>query len=284
MNPITLPTSRRALALGGLALTFLLLGVPTMLQAQTAAPATSAPAEDPDLLALLHRYVRGYYVRSAEDVLATLHPRVHKVGLGTSFLGQPVEHLAHLVHDQVAPLARFHNADGRLSPDAHNEAVLLHRTPDAALAAVYGADFMDYFHLVRMNRRWLIVNAVYGAPPEAAGRWPAEDERAVRAAVMRYADPRYEEGANGAAAVHPDYVRRRVEHRNGRDVLHEETSETLPFAGRRSPSGDAVRVLGVAGPIAAAVIDDPKGAEYIHLVRIDGRWRIVHALLTSAEF
>lgn len=84
-------------------------------------------------------------------------------------------------------------------------------------------------------------------------------------------------------AVHPDVARRALVERGRLDI---ETAEQLLDAtadglGRRRdvPERDiAVSVEHVHGSVACATVTSAVYVDYLHLVRIGGRWKIVNAL------
>lgn len=265
------------------------------------AQAAPAATDDTDaaLRATLHRYVLGYYRRDPALVLETLHPRFLKVGVGTSFLGREVpEYLSHLTHDQIEPLARLHNADGRLRETDRNEVVIHHSTGRVALASVYGADFMDHFQLARLGDEWRIVNGVFGPLPEQPARLVTEEDLpALRALGSAYAAG---DARQNPAWLHPEFVRRHIAKARGElrvsdtpaewlDAVAHVSADKAPGEGAaqeaaaNARSRTTVQVVAAQGSLAALILRRDEGVEYLHCVRLGGVWRAVHSLADSAD-
>jgi hypothetical protein len=124
-------------------------------------PAWSA-AEDAGVRAAVLDYVEGIYDVQPERIERSVHPELRKVGYvrqGDSWMSTP------MTYDQLHTLAGRWNADGHLSADAPKEIQVLDvldQTASAKLVADWG---VDYFHLARIDGRWMIMNVIWQTPP-----------------------------------------------------------------------------------------------------------------------
>ena len=117
---------------------------------------------------------------------------------------------------------------------------------------------------------------------------PDLDRDAIVAAALDY----YEGWFDGNAmrmdrALHPQLAKRGL-NRDGEvetDTAQEMIDATAAGEGRKRDVHDRrieVRIDHVSGPIAAAVVTSAVYVDYLHLVRVGGRWKIVNALWAPA--
>ena len=122
-------------------------------------------------------------------------------------------------------------------------------------------------------------------PTEATRRG---DEDAIVAAALDY----YEGWFDGNAArmdraLHPELAKRGLtdEQTVETDTAQSMIDATAAGVGRRRDVPDRrieVQVNHVHGDIAAAVVTSAIYVDYLHLVRVGGRWKIVNALWAPA--
>ncbi len=117
---------------------------------------------------------------------------------------------------------------------------------------------------------------------------PPNDRLAIERTVRDYIDGWYEGNAERMTrALHPDLVKRSaVPLPGGRAVLDTTSASAMiemtaagfgkPKAGKAPPT--EVTVLDVSGDIASARSTSPDYVDLIHVLRINGDWRIVNVL------
>jgi len=147
----------RAALIGGMA-----LGMPAMAQ-RPAEDAASAAIE-----AVARDYVEGQLEGDAARVARALHPDLAKRAVASeSATARETFPLRRMSADELIELT----AQGALkTPRAQwNRSVrVLDIAGNAAVAKVETPWFVDYFHLARFGKRWLIVNALWWPKPQTS--------------------------------------------------------------------------------------------------------------------
>ena len=161
----------------GLALALTIAAVTGPDAARSASPAATvhadAPAERPwsaedeaGVRAAVEDYVLGVYEVAPERIERSVHPEMRKIGYfrrDGSYVESP------MTFEQLVALAGSYNADGQLPDDAPQAIEILDvldKTATAKLTAIWG---IDYFHLVRADGRWMIMNVLWQSHPPEAG-------------------------------------------------------------------------------------------------------------------
>jgi hypothetical protein len=115
----------------------------------------------------------------------------------------------------------------------------------------------------------------------------AEGRAAIERCVREYFEAWYAgDAAKMRHALHPELAKRGYLDAGGGPELARETSDSMVDfttlgVGTNTPverQGLEVRIDDVHGNIAAATVTSPVYREYLHLVRTDGGWRILHTL------
>jgi len=134
----------------------LILALPCIAWAGTA-------ANEKGVRAAILDYVEGVYEMDAERVQRSVHPALAKRGYYQDE-GKYVE--VPMTFDQLVELARTYNKDGHIPADAPKEIELfevLDKTASAKLTANWG---IDYFHLAKVDGKWMIMNVLWQSQPE----------------------------------------------------------------------------------------------------------------------
>lgn len=82
-------------------------------------------------------------------------------------------------------------------------------------------------------------------------------------------------------ALHPDLAKRSLEGGTLEHVTAPEMVETTAAGSLKDDPGSRridVRVVDIHGDIASVVVDSNVYREYLHLVRVEGSWKIANAL------
>lgn len=121
--------------------------------------------------------------------------------------------------------------------------------------------------------------------PVAAAAQSAADSAAVRRAALDYIEGWYEGNPDRMRrAVHDDLAKRIVSHMDGR-IIETSAAELVGQVERGGGSGtpDAerrtdVRILDLYENAASVRVTAHQWVDYMHLARVDGRWRIMNVL------
>ena len=131
--------------------------------AVAAAQAGPAPgADEAAVRAAVLDYVEGVYEVAPERIERSVHPTLRKHGY---FTRDGVYTDAPMTYEELVELARTYNAEGRIPADAPKEIEVyevLDKTASARLTAAWGVDF---FHLAKLDGRWMIMNVLWQSPP-----------------------------------------------------------------------------------------------------------------------
>jgi hypothetical protein len=123
---------------------------------------------------------------------------------------------------------------------------------------------------------------------QAQNNASAEDLAAIKATALNYVDSYYEgDPARMERALHPDLAKRiaRPDKKTGKDIQHMTAPELVEIigkgGGKNVPKEKQVRdikILDVYGNAATVRADMVGWIDYMHIAKIDGKWKIVNVL------
>lgn len=128
-----------------------------------------APVERPtkhdEIAEVVRDYCMGFYEIDGDKVQNTCHPILSKRTIehaeGTDF-----DYLSSITWEEIKLLGETFNKHYRLDPEtARCELDVYEVRGNVAAAKLTGATWFDYFHLLRVNGEWTIVNIIYEALP-----------------------------------------------------------------------------------------------------------------------
>ena len=141
-----------------LAITLLLLAIPTAAQQETNADREAVRQAVLD-------YVEGIYNVQPERIERSVSPNLAKLG----FYRPPTETAyrpgRNMAFQQLVEIAKNFNKDGKLPKDAPKEITIydvLDQTATVKLTADWGTDYM---HLAKIDGKWMIVNVLWQSHP-----------------------------------------------------------------------------------------------------------------------
>lgn len=126
----------------------------------------------------------------------------------------------------------------------------------------------------------LCVGFGFITPSDGAAQSRA-DSLAVRDAALDYVEGWFTADADRMRrALHPDLVKQMpLEDGSFHNQSADELVEMTKLAGGADRDwSDAVEILGMHAEAAAVRVDVPEWVDFLHLVKTDGRWRIIHVL------
>lgn len=124
-------------------------------------PLTAQDASDEDgVRAAILDYVEGVYEVAPERIQRSVHPDLDKFGYARGGDDADWRRIP-MTFDQLVELAATYNVNGRVPADAPKEIELfevLDKTAAAKLTAHWG---VDYFHLAKIDGKWMIVQVLW---------------------------------------------------------------------------------------------------------------------------
>ncbi len=126
--------------------------------------ALSSPDSDREgVKAAILDYVEGIYEVDPSRIERSVHPDLWKRGF---YKRDGVYHLTPMTFDQLVSLAGRWNKEGKVDPKTAPKRIdiyeILDKTANAKLTAHWG---IDYFHLAKIDGRWVIMNVMWQSPP-----------------------------------------------------------------------------------------------------------------------
>ena len=109
-------------------------------------------------------YVEGVYEVKPELIEKSVHPDLVKIGYARRSADQEYRTIP-MTYDELVQLAGMYNANGRIAEDAPKNVELLDvldKTASAKLTAEWG---IDYFHLVKLDGTWKILQVMWQTHP-----------------------------------------------------------------------------------------------------------------------
>ncbi|HSR49977.1 MAG TPA: nuclear transport factor 2 family protein [Acidobacteriota bacterium] len=134
------------------------------LLAGTAWAGSADKAEDEKgVRAAIEDYVLGIYKVEPARIERSVHPELWKRG----FYRRDGNYTLHpMTFDQLVQLAGQWNKEGRVDADNAPQKIeiyeVLDKTASAKLTAHWG---IDYFHLAKVEGKWMIMNVLWQSPP-----------------------------------------------------------------------------------------------------------------------
>ncbi|HSR69479.1 MAG TPA: nuclear transport factor 2 family protein [Acidobacteriota bacterium] len=128
--------------------------------------ASADKAEDEKgVRAAIEDYVLGIYLVEPERIERSVHPDLWKRG----FYRQDGQYTLYpMTFEQLVKLAGDWNENGRVDPESAPQKIeiyeVLDKTASAKLTAEWG---IDYFHLAKVDGKWVIMNVLWQSPPPA---------------------------------------------------------------------------------------------------------------------
>ena len=110
-------------------------------------------------------YVEGVYQVKPELIERSVHKKLTKFGYWRQ-PGQGEYRPSPMTYQQLYDLSKTYNKNGRIPKDAPKEVTVfdvLDRTASAKLVAHWG---IDYFHLIKEEGKWKILQVVWQSAPE----------------------------------------------------------------------------------------------------------------------
>jgi len=142
-----------------------------------------------------------------------------------------------------------------------------------------------------VNKAVFVVLLAWAVAPCGFPQESTEIERekaAIRQAALHYLEGWYEGNASRMeTALHPELVKRSIDQLpTGRSVVRSLTALTMveftrAGGGKNTPKEkqkNEVTVLAVDGDIATAKTISADYIDYLHLVKVDGQWKIINVL------
>jgi hypothetical protein len=270
----------------------------TLVLAGDRAPRAGSPDESRQQIHdVIDQYASGFYRSDHRLIYEVCHEQISNHGLATRYWGLPFEHLDEITYEQLRWLGDNYNHNGRFDPETSRKSIRVFDVEgNTAAAELIAGDWMDFFHLARIDGRWKIVNVVWwGDVPTDADEGSAEDRAAVRKAVSDYIQGYYRADADRCVSGVHTQLDKRIVHRTraGDEILREMNREMLRHVasthvpGTDAPSPDDARaeieIHQIWGTIASVRLTAESFYDYMHLVRIDGEWRIVNVLWGFGE-
>jgi len=239
---------------------------------------------------VLDQYLRGFHTGDPEAVQSACLPELSKRGVAPAFWGFARQSLEELSWERLAIAGKVYVGDGRFDDTTPRRVRVLDVAGNIAAAELIGGDWMDFAHLVRFRDGWRIADLAWWADvprPEWAGS--RDDVAAVRSVLEEYvAAVRAADVAAVERVTHPAFRMRSPEVRGDTEYLHPlGRRETAFLEGVAGSARDAragvfqVWSNDAWGMIAAGFIRAESWTGYVHLLRIEGEWRIVNALWTG---
>lgn len=124
-----------------------------------------AQSEELRVTAAILNYVDALYEVKPELIAESVHPDLNKIGYWRAEGESDYRDGSVMTYDQLVDLAGKWNAKKWLSEDAPKKITIFEvqdKTAVAKLSAEWGT---DYFHLAKLDGRWMIINVLWQSPP-----------------------------------------------------------------------------------------------------------------------
>ena len=256
---------------------------------------TPGAPDDADLAAIERAvldYAEAYYEVKPEYVERGIHAELVKVGYllkeDGSYDVKPMDFQGFM--DMVMWFA----SSDRVPEAGPKDVEILDAQDQTALVKLTGSWGSDYMQLAKFDGRWQTKHVIWQrAPRERTEAERAADHEAIERAVLDYAEAFYEVKPELAErSVHPELTKlgfARSDASAAYQAMAMSYDQLLALAATWNEDGSVpadapkeVRVLDSMDHTACAKLTAHWGTDYMHLVEIDGAWKILHVLWQSA--
>lgn len=233
-------------------------------------------------------FVEGLFARDVDRVERGVHPSLHK--LTVEMTSWDAWMLMEMDGQAVLELSRL--GVGRAMVDTPEvEVEVMSIDGNIATARVDCAEFLDYAHLVKINKEWRIINLLGVAHGEKKMEEAKPEERAeIEKVVFAYVDGYYAGDAERiAGALHPRLRKVTVDRLpNGRECPRYSSPEFhIAFARTREKAlpirRRAIDIIIHHASLNVATVTANSGlmVEHLHMAKTDGRWTVVNEVWKS---
>lgn len=243
-------------------------------------------------------YVMGFYECDPDRVQSSIHPDLAKRWVCAQFWGQPYEWLEPITYEEMRPLSIHFNASGDFDPDTARKDIEIFEVSDTvASAKLTGEIWFDYFHLVKIDGEWSVINVLWGQVDRASGEAaPASDadREAVHAVARQFVDGFYQAKPDLVReTLHPTLSKHSV--RPGRHgivqlqpITYEQLINNSTDWRRYTPvDPDEGRfefeIYEMTHNSASAKLIGEVWFDYLHFAKINGEWVIANCVWDSLD-
>ncbi len=124
-----------------------------------------AQSEELRVTAAILNYVDALYETKPELIAESVHPDLNKIGYWRPQGESDYQDGSRMTYDELVDLAGKWNADRWLSEDAPKKITVFEVQDKTAIAKLTAQWGTDYFHLAKLDGRWMIINVLWQSPP-----------------------------------------------------------------------------------------------------------------------
>lgn len=126
----------------------------------------SGVSDEEAVRAAILDYVEGVYEVAPERIERSVHPSLRKIGYWQRGADGPFQE-APMDYEELHELAATWNKEGRVDAEMARKEIavfdILDKTATAKLEAEWG---IDYFHLAKLDGKWMIMNVIWQTYPQ----------------------------------------------------------------------------------------------------------------------
>lgn len=232
---------------------------------------------------LAMNFALGFWKGDIDQVVGTLHPELSKKGVKRNWRRTKKDIMDTLPPDRLAILAPEYNASGRLDQVAKPQ-VLVHEISDnVAVLELVNAVWFDFFHAVKIDGQWSLLNCVYGSGKDYGLSKQDSDAKQIDLVLRQYAKGIIQNVKEIEAVTHVGLERRLIKTATGGAEYIERSSRSKMLAGAEAfpkPQNVGFKLYNFTNEVAAAKIDFGNWTEYIQLLKLNDEWLIVNSFAT----
>lgn len=253
----------------------------------TAQSQNSAVTEEDNMINKpVYDYVEGWYDKDPDRMKQGLHPKLAKRHPDSS---RP-DGLESIDFDMLMGAIPLYG--GQKGEKRRIDIEIFDSVKNIAAVKVTSNEYIDYLHLVKIDNKWVIINALWEFldvnqhTTAGSGKLSETIQAALEKPMRNYVEGWYKKDADLVGqGLHPDLAKRSINMENP-SVIDEYTRESLlevvPLYG--GVEGDKrildIEILDIQPNIAFAKVTSNSFIDYIHLSFINDQWIIVNVLWT----
>ena len=236
-------------------------------------------------------YVEALYEVAPERIERSVDKTLVKLGIARRSEKDPYRQLP-MSYEQLHALAGRWNKSGKVGKDSVKKVEVLGVLPRIACAKLTAHWGIDYMQLHKHDGKWTIRHVLWQRAPKDGFELDAKSKKALVDAGLDYVEAFYQ--------AKPARIERSVHEKLAKFGYYKPAgaarAQAMPMSFQqlrslsaslfkdRKPPEDApkkVRVLSAADQTAMLEVTGIWGVDYMHVARVDGKWKIVHVVWQS---
>lgn len=228
-------------------------------------------------------FALGFWNQNPKQVLAPLHPDLSKKGVKRNWRKSGKEIMATLPPGRLAILSTIYNSEGRLDEIPKPQVYIHEVSKDFASLELVNEVWYDFFHAVKLNGEWQLLNCVYGNGQEYPLAKSEADTKAIYLVIDDFIAGLAGDRQKLSNSTHVNFERRKFGKSKSKKVYIKPLAREKMILDAGKFGFDAkkvtIKLFNHTNRTASARLDFVQWQEHVQLLKINEQWFIVNSFL-----